>query len=69
MRMPFEKHRGVDLEDLPEAYLDWVLDRRDFREAPRSPLEHERRARQDAVERCALRAPLRENNSLCHTKA
>ncbi|NMC19181.1 MAG: hypothetical protein GYA33_02070 [Thermogutta sp.] len=26
MRMPFGKYRGLDLEDIPESYLAWVLD-------------------------------------------
>ena len=26
MRMPFGKHRGKELRDVPESYLLWVLD-------------------------------------------
>lgn len=26
MTMPFGKHKGEDLEDIPEPYLVWVLD-------------------------------------------
>lgn len=29
MKMPFGKHKGTDLEDVPEDYLMWVLDRCD----------------------------------------
>lgn len=29
MKMPFGKHKGVDLEDVPEDYLIWVLDKCD----------------------------------------
>jgi hypothetical protein len=25
MRMPFGKHRGVDVRDLPDGYLNWLL--------------------------------------------
>ncbi len=38
MRMPFGKYRGLDLEDLPDEYLEWLLSI-DLREKLRSALE------------------------------
>lgn len=29
MKMPFGKHRGEDLEDIPDDYLVWILDNLD----------------------------------------
>lgn len=29
MKMPFGKHRGVDLEDLDDSYLQWVAENLD----------------------------------------
>ena len=31
MRMPFGRHRGVDLEDLADSYLEWLRDLPDHR--------------------------------------
>jgi hypothetical protein len=44
-RMPFGKHQGARLRDLPGDYLDWLLDLDDLREPLRSRLESEARSR------------------------
>lgn len=30
MRMPFGKHKGEDIDDIPDDYLQWVLDNCDI---------------------------------------
>ena len=50
MRMPFGKHRGVDLRDLPDDYVEWLTGLDDVREPFRTNIfiEHNRReTRQD----------------------
>jgi hypothetical protein len=39
--MPFGKHRGAPLRDLPNDYLDWLLGLDDLREPFRSRVEAE----------------------------
>lgn len=36
MRMPFGKYRGFQVDDLPEDYLQWLIDNVDLREPLRS---------------------------------
>jgi hypothetical protein len=45
-RMPFGKHRGMLIEDLPLEYLEWLVDQDFVREPLNSKLraEYERRA-------------------------
>jgi hypothetical protein len=45
--MPFGKHRGRALSDLPDSYLGWLRDLDDLREPLRTAIEreHERRLR------------------------
>jgi uncharacterized protein (DUF3820 family) len=33
MKMPFGKHKGEDLEDIPTSYLQWVAENVEGREA------------------------------------
>jgi hypothetical protein len=39
--MPFGKHKGCDLEDLPDAYVDWLHALSDLRDPLRSAIERE----------------------------
>ncbi|MBI4873390.1 MAG: DUF3820 family protein, partial [Acidobacteria bacterium] len=45
MTMPFGKHRGDDLRDVPTAYFDWLLANIPLREPLLSAVEDELRAR------------------------
>lgn len=60
MRMPFGKHRGVEIADLPSAYLEWLINLGDgLREPLRSAIwtEWEKRQRAKGVVR-ALPEPV-----------
>ena len=48
MRMPFGKHRGVELRDLPDDYVNWLIGLDDLREPFRTNIfiEHDRRTTQ-----------------------
>jgi hypothetical protein len=41
MQMPFGKHRGSDLRDLPDSYLEWLLGLDNLRSFLRRALEAE----------------------------
>ena len=45
-RMPFGKHKGMRIEDLPFEYLEWLVDQDFLREplARKLKAEYERRA-------------------------
>lgn len=61
-RMPFGKHKGKLLRDLPDTYLAWLLGLSDLREPLKTELrlEGERRVRSYAPPKPARELPPRE---------
>jgi len=46
MRMPFGKHRGEELSQIPADYLEWLLSLSDLRNSLRQAVAHELGQRQ-----------------------
>jgi hypothetical protein len=47
--MPFGKHRGLAIRDLPDSYLSWMLENADLKNSLRRHLEAEYEKRGGAV--------------------
>lgn len=48
MVMPFGKHKGELIEDLPTDYIEWLLTECDLRPALQKELENQLKAREGA---------------------
>lgn len=45
MRMPFGKHKGEDIEDIEDGYLEWLLNLETLNDSLRSAINNELRMR------------------------
>lgn len=62
MRMPFGKFKGLELADLPDEYLDWLMGLVDLRDPLRMGVEQEAQRREQRLS-AEARSPSRHD---CH---
>jgi hypothetical protein len=56
--MPFGKFRGEDLADIPDGYLNWLLDECNLRPRLRNAVKRELETRDEDAALCRCMAPV-----------